>query len=74
MTGPRYDLVPRVGEPTPEATPWPSEPKPQPARPEHGYPVDVGGLMRPGKIVFSAVIAFLGGLLVASCAAGILPH
>ena len=71
MSGPRYDLVPHVGTspPPPEAVPRPSEPPT-----EHGYPPDCGSLHRPGKIAFAAIIAFLGGLLVASCTASILPH
>jgi hypothetical protein len=66
MSGPRYDLVPEV---LPEATPWPREPEPEPAAAQHGYPTNVGSLVRPGKILFSAVIAFLAGLLAAACAA-----
>ena len=63
MSGPRYDLVPHIG---PEATPRPPEPEPEPARPEHGYPADVGGLMRPGKILLAAMAALIAGVTIAS--------
>ena len=56
MSGPRYDLVPSI-EPPLEAHLMPPEPETKP----HGFHP---GDMTSGKIIFSAAIALLSGLLI----------